>query len=97
MKKTVAEHLAEPAENLVEDAQALMAATANVAEQKVVEARERLAAAIEKGRQTWNRVQEKAVAGAKATDETIREYPYQTIAIAFGIGAAIGFLVSRRS
>ena len=84
-------------ERLVEDAQALLAATAHVAEEKVVEARKRLTAALERGREVWNDVQEKAVAGAKATDQVIRDHPYQSIGIAFGIGALIGFLLSRRN
>jgi len=81
----------------MEDAKELLAATGHVAEEKVVEARRRLSAAIEKGKNVWNNVSEKTVAGAKATDEAIREHPYQAIGIAFGVGALIGFLLSRRS
>jgi ElaB/YqjD/DUF883 family membrane-anchored ribosome-binding protein len=84
-------------ERLVEDAQTLLAATAHIAEEKVVEARKRLTGALERGREVWNDVQEKAVAGAKATDQVIRDHPYQSIGIAFGIGAFIGFLLSRRN
>ena len=96
MKKN---HIAAEAEgeHLVEDAQALLAATANVAEEKVVEARRRLTAAIERGKAAWNTVQERAVAGAKATDQVIRDHPYQAIGVAFGVGALIGFLISRRN
>jgi ElaB/YqjD/DUF883 family membrane-anchored ribosome-binding protein len=39
--------------------------------------------------------QEKVVAGAKATDRTIRENPYQSIGIAFGIGLFLGYLIKR--
>lgn len=81
---------------LAEDARALMAATADVAGDKVAEARKRLAAALDSGRKIFGRVKEKAVEGAKATDEAVREHPYQAIAIAFGVGAFIGYLVSRR-
>jgi ElaB/YqjD/DUF883 family membrane-anchored ribosome-binding protein len=84
-------------EHLAEDAQALLAATAHVAEEKVVEARKRLASALERGREIWNDVQEKTVAGAKATDKVIRDHPYQSIGVAFGIGALLGFLLSRRN
>jgi ElaB/YqjD/DUF883 family membrane-anchored ribosome-binding protein len=83
--------------HLVEDARALLAATAHVAEEKVVEARKRLAAAIEKGKETWNDVQEKAIAGAKATDQVIRDHPYQSIGVALGVGVLIGFLINRRN
>jgi ElaB/YqjD/DUF883 family membrane-anchored ribosome-binding protein len=83
-------------EHLAEGAQALLAATANVTEAKVVEARKRLSAAIEKGKETWDAVQEKAVAGAKATDQAIREHPYHAIGVAFGVGALIVFLLRSR-
>jgi ElaB/YqjD/DUF883 family membrane-anchored ribosome-binding protein len=81
---------------LAEDARALMAATADVAGEKVSEARERLAAALESGKEIYGRVREKAVEGVKAADEVVHEHPYQAIGIAFGVGALIGYLVSRR-
>ena len=82
--------------SLAEDARALMAATADVAGEKVSEARKRLAAALESGKQILGRVKDKAVEGAKATDEAVREHPYQALAIAFGVGAIAGYLLSRR-
>jgi ElaB/YqjD/DUF883 family membrane-anchored ribosome-binding protein len=73
-----------------------MAATADVAGDKVAEARKRLAAALESGKELIGRVREKAVERAKAADQEVRENPYQTMAIAFGAGALIGYLVARR-
>jgi ElaB/YqjD/DUF883 family membrane-anchored ribosome-binding protein len=81
---------------LAEDARALMAATADVAGEKVSEARKRLADALESGKKILGRVKEKAVEGAKATDEAVREHPYQAIAVAFGVGAIVGYLAARR-
>jgi ElaB/YqjD/DUF883 family membrane-anchored ribosome-binding protein len=81
---------------LAEDARALMTATADVAGEKVSEARKRLAAALERGKEIYGRVREKAVEGAKAADEAVHEHPYQAIGIAFGVGAILGYLVSRR-
>lgn len=81
---------------LGEDARALMQATADVAADKVAEARERLVTALENGRELVGRVRDKAVERAKAADQVVRESPYQTIAIAFGVGAVIGFLLARR-
>ena len=83
--------------DLVEDAQALLTATAHMTEEKVAEARKRLTAAIDRGREAWETVQERAVAGAKATDEAIREHPYRALGVAFGLGALIGFLIRRRN
>ena len=81
---------------LAEDARALMAATADVAGEKVGEARKRLAAALDRGREIYGRVREQAVEGAKAADEAVHEHPYQAIAIGVGVGALIGYLVTRR-
>jgi ElaB/YqjD/DUF883 family membrane-anchored ribosome-binding protein len=81
---------------LADDARALMAATADVAGEKVTEARKRLAAALEGGKEIYGRVRERAVAGAKAADQAVHEYPYQAIGIALGVGALIGCLVMQR-
>jgi len=81
---------------LAEDARALMAATADVAGEKVGESRKRLAAALESAKEIAGRVRDKAVAGAKATDEAVHEHPYKAMGIALGVGALIGFLVARR-
>jgi ElaB/YqjD/DUF883 family membrane-anchored ribosome-binding protein len=81
---------------LAEDARALMTATAEVAGDKVSEARKRLAAVLDSGKKVFGRVKEKAVDGAKATDEAVHEHPYQAIGIALGVGALLGYLVARR-
>ena len=81
---------------LAEDARALMAATADVAGEKVGEARKRLAAALESGKEIYGRVKDKAVEGAKAADATVRANPYQAIAIGVGVGALVGYLLGRK-
>jgi ElaB/YqjD/DUF883 family membrane-anchored ribosome-binding protein len=42
------------------------------------------------------RAEEKAVERAKAADRVIRDHPYQTIGIVFGLGLLIGFLARRK-
>jgi ElaB/YqjD/DUF883 family membrane-anchored ribosome-binding protein len=81
---------------LAEDASALMAATADVAGEKVSEARKRLAVALERAKEMAGRVRDKAVEGAKAADEAVHEHPYQAIAIGVGVGALVGYLLARR-
>lgn len=81
---------------LAEHAHALMTETADVAGEKVAEARKRLHAALESAKEIAANVRDKAVAGAKATDEAIREHPYKAVGIALGAGALIGFLIARR-
>jgi ElaB/YqjD/DUF883 family membrane-anchored ribosome-binding protein len=65
--------------------------------EKFAELRARLNAAMESARTAAQRLEEKTRAAAKATDECIRDHPYQTLGVAFGIGMLIGMLVARRS
>jgi ElaB/YqjD/DUF883 family membrane-anchored ribosome-binding protein len=81
---------------LAEDARALLAATADVAGEKAGEARKRLAAALERSREIYGSVRDKAVDVAKTADEAVRERPYHAIAVGVGIGAILGFLIARR-
>ncbi len=81
---------------IAEDARALMTATADVAGEKVAEARKRLTVALERAKEIAGRVRAKAVEGAKAADEAVHEHPYQAIAIGVGVGALVGYLVARR-
>jgi ElaB/YqjD/DUF883 family membrane-anchored ribosome-binding protein len=82
---------------LVGEAQALIADTATEHSAETVEAlRQRFAAAQERLAATYEKAKTKIVAGAKATDATIRENPYQSIAIAVGVGVLLGMLIGRR-
>ena len=83
-------------DTLAEDARALMTATADVAGEKVGEARKRLAAALDSAKEIAGRVRDKAVEGAKAADQAVRDKPYQAIGIALGVGAVVGYFVMRR-
>jgi ElaB/YqjD/DUF883 family membrane-anchored ribosome-binding protein len=82
---------------LLEDARALVAATAEVAGDKIVEARRRLATALDSSRRAYEQVKAKTIAGAKATDEVVRQHPYRAMGVALGAGLLIGFLLRRRS
>jgi len=78
---------------LISDAEALVKATAGQAGEKLAEVRARLAAALESAKDTCDSLGGKTVATAKATDRCIREHPYETIGVAFGVGLVIGLLV----
>jgi ElaB/YqjD/DUF883 family membrane-anchored ribosome-binding protein len=95
MKNTA--DMEESTSNLADDARELLAATAGMAESKVVEARKRLKVALERGKEAWGDLQDRASAQAKVADEVIRDHPYQSIGIAFGIGALLGVLMARRA
>ena len=82
---------------LAEDARALMTATADVAEEKVVEARKRLGLALDGSKRVLGRVRERAAEGARVADQTVHEHPYESIGIALAVGALVGFLLGRRN
>ena len=81
---------------LVQDAEELMNATAGQAGEKASEARSRLAAALDSAKATYQRLEERTIAAAKATDKTIRQHPYESIGVAFGLGLLVGVLVARK-
>jgi ElaB/YqjD/DUF883 family membrane-anchored ribosome-binding protein len=59
--------------------------------------RTRFDAAQERLGELYTGARKKVVAGAKCTDEAIRANPYQSLAIAAGVGLLVGVLVGRRS
>jgi ElaB/YqjD/DUF883 family membrane-anchored ribosome-binding protein len=90
------DRLVDDLKTVVRDAEDLMKATAGQVGEKVGEVRSRLAAALETAKATCQRLEEKTIAAAKATDRTIRDHPYESIGIAFGLGLLVGVLVSRK-
>jgi len=85
---------------LARDAEDLLKATAGDASEKVKEARARLGAALERAKSTCQDAQEQTIAIAKAAakkaDAVIRDHPYESIGVAFGVGLLIGALVTRK-
>jgi ElaB/YqjD/DUF883 family membrane-anchored ribosome-binding protein len=81
---------------LVRDSEELLKATAGEAGEKLKEVRARVTKAVESAKETCEDLQETAIKGAKAADETIRSHPYESIGIAFGVGLLVGVLVGRR-
>lgn len=81
---------------VMHDAESLLKASAGELGEKAKDARARLAASLESAKGSFGKLEEKALAGAKATDKVIREHPYQTIGVAFGVGLLIGVLVTRK-
>jgi ElaB/YqjD/DUF883 family membrane-anchored ribosome-binding protein len=75
---------------IVEEARALVAVTADVAEAKVAEARKRLAEALDSAKELAGRARNQALDYANAADDAIHEHPYQATGIAFGIGLLVG-------
>ena len=59
--------------------------------------RNRFNAVQERFSDAYTEARRKVTDGAKYADETIRANPYQSLAIAAGVGILIGVFVSRRS
>jgi ElaB/YqjD/DUF883 family membrane-anchored ribosome-binding protein len=85
---------------LSRDAEAVLQATAGQTGEKMTALRNRLSSALDSAKATYQRLEEKTIAGAKVADKTIREHPYASIGVAagaaFGLGLLIGVLASRR-
>jgi ElaB/YqjD/DUF883 family membrane-anchored ribosome-binding protein len=81
---------------IVTDSEELLHDSKDVAGAKAQEMRARLHDAMESAKNACQRLEAKAVEGAKAADRTIREHPYQSIGVAFGLGLLIGVLVTRK-
>ena len=85
---------------LSRDAEELLKATAGDMSDKAREARARMAAALERAKSTCEDLQNKTAANARAAaakaDSVIRDHPYESIGIAFGVGLLIGVLINRK-
>ena len=81
---------------IAEYAQDLMSATADVAGEKVADARYRLSKALEHGKEVSGKAWDGAVSQAKAGDRFVRKNPYAALGIGLGIGVIIGFLLHTR-
>lgn len=92
-KKATAHHH----DNLRTHARALVQATSQIADDKVSEARHQLTEILESISEKAEEVEHMAIEKAKQVDDYITENPYKTAGIALGIGALLGYLISRRA
>jgi ElaB/YqjD/DUF883 family membrane-anchored ribosome-binding protein len=60
----------------------------------IVEARHQLTAAMDRLRETANRLESVATQRAKEADACVRRHPYATVGLALGIGALLGHLLA---
>jgi ElaB/YqjD/DUF883 family membrane-anchored ribosome-binding protein len=90
------EKLLKDLKTVVHDGEELLKAGARDLSERGVAARERLAAALEVAKETRHKLETRIKAGAQATDRMVREHPYHSIGIAFGVGLLIGVVLNRR-
>ncbi len=92
------EELLQDLRALISEAEAMLGSSLKEHSAEAVEAlRERFASAQERLSQACTTARQKVTAGAHQVDDTIREHPYQSIAIAAGVGVLVGVLLGRNS
>jgi ElaB/YqjD/DUF883 family membrane-anchored ribosome-binding protein len=83
---------------LVRDAEAMLSSAVTDQSAEAFEAiRDRFSIAQDRLSHLYARARKRVVAGATCTDTAIRDNPYQSLAIAFGVGLLVGVLARRRS
>ena len=85
---------------VVADAEELLRATASQAGEKVSAARERIQASLATAKVKLSDAEdallERSKLAAKATDEYVRDNPWQAVGVAAVAGLVLGVLISRR-
>jgi len=85
-------------QSLVIEAEKMMGASLTEHTEEAMSAlRTRFNAAQERLGNLYDGAKQRVAAGAKCTDEAIRANPYQSLAIAAGVGLLVGVLVGRRN
>ena len=78
----------------------LLRETAGHIGEKAKDARDRFERGMKAAKDRLTEIQrqsiEQAKVAAKATDEFVHDHPWQSVGIAFGVGALIGLLIGRR-
>ena len=102
--RTLTEPHAKSPKDFIEELHALVSEAENVlsdtnsthAGETMAALRSRLDTAQARLGELYSSAKQRTIAGAKFTDETIRTNPYQSIAVAAGVGLLVGILLGRR-
>jgi ElaB/YqjD/DUF883 family membrane-anchored ribosome-binding protein len=92
--------LVEDLKTVMQDAEALLKATSTQTGERLQEVRARAEESLRQARVRLTQVEEDALKQARevadATEEYVRENPWQSVGIAAGVGLLLGLLISRR-
>jgi ElaB/YqjD/DUF883 family membrane-anchored ribosome-binding protein len=87
--------------SVVNDAEALLNATSTQTGDKIQAVRARAEESLRQAKARLTEIEQEAIRRAKeiadATDEYVRDNPWQSVGIAAGIGLLLGVLLGRRS
>ena len=94
------EKLVQDFRTVVADAEELLKATASQAGEKVAVARERIQDSLHQAKvklaEAEDVIVQRSKQAARATDDYVRENPWQAVGAAAGVGLLIGVLIGRR-
>lgn len=92
--------LVQDLKTVMEDAEALLKATSAQTGERIQEVRARAEESLRQAKERLTQVEEDALKHARevadATEEYVRENPWQSVGIAAGVGLLLGLLISRR-
>ena len=98
--ETARKKLVDDFKALTTDTEELLRATANQTGERASAARARVEERLRKAKETVDElrddVMESSRAAAEAADRTVREHPWESVAVAAGIGFLLGMLSGRR-
>ncbi len=90
------EEMVEHIRRLMNEAESLLTGpVADRAGDRLAELRARFEHLQTKASDVYAGARTKVIAGAKATDQTVRSHPYESLAVALGVGVLLGALVRR--
>jgi ElaB/YqjD/DUF883 family membrane-anchored ribosome-binding protein len=99
--ETTTDQLVSDLKNVVSDAEALLNATSAQTGEKIQAVRARAEESLRNAKARLSEIEQEAMRRAKeiadATDEYVRDNPWQSVGIAAGIGLLLGVLLGRRS
>jgi len=97
-KTETPEEIVEHIGRLMAEAEALLVGPVSErASERMHELRSRFENLQAKATEAYGDARKRVIAGAKMTDETIRTHPYESLAIALGVGVLLGALIRRSS
>jgi ElaB/YqjD/DUF883 family membrane-anchored ribosome-binding protein len=100
MTDVTTEQLVDDLKVVMRDAEALIKATSAQTGEKIAEVRARAEESLRQAKVRLVEVEEEALRRARevaeATEEYVRENPWQSLGIAAGVGLVLGILIARR-
>lgn len=94
------DQLLDDLKTVMNDAEALLRATSAQTGEKIQEVRARAEESLRQAKARLSSIEDEAVRRARevadATDEYVRENPWQSVGIAAGVGLLLGLLLARR-